>query len=89
MDFENRIVASEIVTEEAEFEKGIRPRSLDEYIGQEKAKGNLEIFIQAAKKRSEREGISVLFCPGPYFSSIYFLNCFANAGEKSAVSCFS
>ena len=45
MDFENRIVASEIVTEEAEFEKGIRPRSLDEYIGQEKAKNNLKVFI--------------------------------------------
>mgnify|MGYP004481453389 CR=1 FL=1 len=63
MDFENRIVASEIVTEEAEFEKGIRPRSLDEYIGQEKAKGNLEIFIQAAKKRSESLDHVLLYGP--------------------------
>lgn len=63
MDFENRIVASEIVTEEAEFEKGIRPRSLDEYIGQEKAKDNLEVFIQAAKKRSESLDHVLLYGP--------------------------
>lgn len=63
MDLENRIVASEIVTEEAEFEKGIRPRSLDEYIGQDKAKSNLEIFIKAAKKRSESLDHVLLYGP--------------------------
>ena len=36
-------------------EGSLRPRSLTEYIGQEKAKGNLEIFINAAKMRGECE----------------------------------
>ncbi|MBQ3134431.1 MAG: Holliday junction branch migration DNA helicase RuvB [Oscillospiraceae bacterium] len=36
-----------------EGEQNLRPRTLADYIGQEKAKGNLEIFIQAAKMRNE------------------------------------
>ena len=41
------------LTREDEGEYSLRPRTLREYIGQEKAKGNLEIFIQAAKMRRE------------------------------------
>ena len=41
------------LTREDEGEYSLRPRTLQEYIGQEKAKGNLEIFIQAAKLRGE------------------------------------
>ena len=41
------------LTREDEGEFSLRPRTLREYIGQEKAKGNLEVFIQAAKMRSE------------------------------------
>jgi len=41
------------LTREDEGEGSLRPRSLAEYIGQEKAKGNLSIFIQAAKMRGE------------------------------------
>ena len=37
------------LTREDEGEYSLRPRTLREYIGQEKAKGNLEVFIQAAK----------------------------------------
>ena len=37
----------------ADEDFSLRPKTLSEYIGQEKAKGNLEIFIQAAKKRCE------------------------------------
>jgi len=40
-------------TREDEGEYSLRPKTLREYIGQEKAKGNLEVFIQAAKMRSE------------------------------------
>ena len=40
-------------TREDEGEYSLRPRTLREYIGQEKAKGNLEVFIQAAKMRNE------------------------------------
>ena len=41
------------LTREDENEGSLRPRTLREYIGQEKAKGNLEVFIQAAKMRHE------------------------------------
>ena len=40
-------------TREDDGEGSLRPQTLREYIGQEKAKGNLEVFIQAAKMRSE------------------------------------
>lgn len=41
------------VTLEDDGEGSLRPRTLPEYIGQQKAKGNLEVFIQGAKKRGE------------------------------------
>lgn len=41
------------LTREDEGEYSLRPKTLREYIGQEKAKGNLEVFIQAAKMRNE------------------------------------
>ena len=41
------------LTRDAENEGSLRPKTLREYIGQEKAKGNLEVFIQAAKMRNE------------------------------------
>ena len=41
------------LTRDDENEGSLRPKTLSEYIGQEKAKGNLEIFIQAAKMRGE------------------------------------
>ena len=49
---EEPLVATTL-TREDENEYSLRPQRLREYIGQEKAKGNLEIFIQAAKMRSE------------------------------------
>ena len=41
------------LTRDDENEVSLRPQTLNEYIGQQKAKGNLEIFIQAAKMRNE------------------------------------
>ena len=41
------------LTRDDENEGSLRPKSLTEYIGQQKAKGNLEVFIQAAKMRNE------------------------------------
>ncbi len=41
------------LTRDDENEGSLRPKTLREYIGQEKAKGNLEVFIQAAKMRKE------------------------------------
>ena len=43
------------LTRDDEGEGSLRPKSLSEYIGQEKAKGNLSIFIQAAKMRGDRK----------------------------------
>ncbi len=57
IDFGNDIYEEPIVAktflEEDSGEVSLRPRTLKEYIGQEKAKGNLSIFIQAARKREE------------------------------------
>ena len=51
------------LTREDEGEYSLRPRTLRAYIGQEKAKGNLEIFIQAAKMR--REPLDHVLLHGP------------------------
>ena len=50
--YEEPIVAKTFLQEDAQ-EGSLRPKTLREYIGQEKAKGNLEVFIQAAKMRGE------------------------------------
>ena len=52
-DFENRIVAPEYTAVDSDLETSLRPHSLQEYIGQEKAKENLSIYIEAAKTRGE------------------------------------
>ena len=44
-----RIIQTEAASEDVVIEKGLRPSSLDQYVGQEKAKNNLKIFIEAAK----------------------------------------
>ena len=48
-----RIIATEEAEEDIRIEGSLRPQSLDEYIGQEKAKNNLKIYIEAAKSRGE------------------------------------
>ena len=50
--YEEPIVATTFLSEDAQ-EGSLRPKTLREYIGQEKAKGNLAVFIAAAKKRGE------------------------------------
>ena len=50
--YEELIVAKTFLSEDAQ-EGSLRPKTLSEYIGQEKAKGNLAVFIAAAKKRGE------------------------------------
>lgn len=53
MDFENRMVSPDFVPGESELENSLRPKTLEDYIGQEKAKENLSIYIKAAKQRGE------------------------------------
>ncbi|WP_279060885.1 Holliday junction branch migration DNA helicase RuvB [Campylobacter lanienae] len=49
----DRIVEIERVSFDTEYEVSLRPSNFDEYIGQDKIKANLEVFIAAAKKRGE------------------------------------
>lgn len=48
-----RIIATEAMEEDIRTDYSLRPQTLNEYIGQEKAKENLKIYIQAAKARGE------------------------------------
>ena len=52
-DFENRIVSSTFTEEDSDTDNALRPKTLEEYIGQEKAKENLKIIIGAAKLRGD------------------------------------
>lgn len=62
-DEEERFVSCGFIDEDAEIEAGLRPQSLDEYVGQEKAKGNLGIYIQAALERKEALDHVLLYGP--------------------------
>ncbi len=50
---DNRLVAGAVQQEDAQIDVGLRPTTLAEFIGQEKIKENLDIFLAAAKKRGE------------------------------------
>lgn len=50
---EKRVISTQIQEEDVKNEKTLRPMTLEEYIGQEKIKSNLKIFIEAAKMRQE------------------------------------
>jgi Holliday junction DNA helicase RuvB len=57
------ISAAPTSPQEEAFERALRPKALEEYIGQEKTRGQLEIFIEAARKRSESLDHVLLFGP--------------------------
>jgi holliday junction DNA helicase RuvB len=60
----DRLISARPATpQEEQFERSLRPGTLAEYVGQEKARGQLEIFIQAAKKRAEALDHVLLFGP--------------------------
>ncbi len=58
-----RVIEAVASDDEIYMESTLRPRSLDEYVGQEKAKGNLRIFIDAARKRDEALDHVLLYGP--------------------------
>lgn len=63
-DFENRIVSNEYDSaQDGEVENCLRPKTLNEYVGQEKAKSNLKIYIESAKLRSEALDHVLLYGP--------------------------
>src|SRR3569833_1514043 len=61
---EQRIIAATPASPNEEaIERALRPKQLDEYVGQEKIRGQLEIFITAARKRHEALDHTLLFGP--------------------------
>ena len=60
---ENRIITSTMQHEDVDIENNLRPKSLDDYLGQEKAKELLKIFIEAAKARNEQLDHVLLYGP--------------------------
>ncbi len=60
---EERIVSTNETNDDTEIEYSLRPKTLDEYIGQVKAKENMKVFIQAAKMRGEPLDHVLLYGP--------------------------
>ena len=58
-----RIIATEAMEEDSRLENTLRPQLLKDYIGQEKLKENLKVYIEAAKQRSESLDHVLLFGP--------------------------
>ena len=50
---ERRIITTDVLEEDVKIEGSLRPQHLDDYIGQEKTKKNLKVYIEAAKQRSD------------------------------------
>src|SRR5262249_30446303 len=58
-----RIVTASRVEEDAQYEAGLRPRVLDDYIGQKRVRENLEVSIAAARQRGEALDHVLLYGP--------------------------
>ena len=63
MDFEGRLSSPEYTADDNDIENSLRPKQLSDYIGQTKAKENLSIYIQAARKRGEPLDHVLLYGP--------------------------
>ena len=60
---DERLLNGSRVTEDAQYEAGLRPRTLDEYIGQDRIRENLHVSIEAAKQRGEALDHVLLYGP--------------------------
>ncbi|MDD6309013.1 MAG: Holliday junction branch migration DNA helicase RuvB [Clostridia bacterium] len=63
MDFDERIITSMQLDNENDIETALRPRKMEEYVGQKKAKDNLSVFIEAAKQRKDPLDHCLLYGP--------------------------
>jgi Holliday junction DNA helicase RuvB len=60
---DERILTSTLAADEVQYEAGLRPRTLNEYIGQERVRENLHVSIEAAKQRNEALDHVLLYGP--------------------------
>src|ERR687894_2629968 len=60
---DDRLVASVRVDEDVQYEAGLRPRRLDDYIGQDRIRENLQVSIAAARQRGEALDHVLLYGP--------------------------
>ena len=63
MGKERRIITTDVTEDDIRIEPGLRPKRLADYIGQEKAKSTLKIFIEAAKQRHDSLDHVLLYGP--------------------------
>src|SRR5678816_1919230 len=60
---DDRLVTAAKVDDDAQYEVGLRPRVLDDYIGQDRVRENLQVAIQAARNRGEALDHVLLYGP--------------------------
>ncbi len=60
---EERIICPGYSNEDSEIENSLRPKKLEDYVGQDKIKENLKIYIEAAKQRGEPLDHTLLYGP--------------------------
>ncbi len=63
MEFDERLINSSLTSEDVEVENSLRPKTIDEYVGQEKIKNNLNVFVSTAKERHEALDHCLLYGP--------------------------
>ncbi|MBP5661919.1 MAG: AAA family ATPase, partial [Clostridia bacterium] len=63
MEQDERIITSGLLAEDSENENSLRPKTLEDYIGQEKVKEQIQIFISAARDRKEALDHTLLYGP--------------------------